>query len=299
VTTERVLKLTIEYDGTEFHGWQRQPGARTVEGAIEDALAELIPGGADIQGASRTDQGVHAAGQAASARVLSPIPTARFARALNGRLPPDVRVRDVEEAPPGFNARFAAVAKHYRYWIDRRPISGVFTRRYALHVPQPLDIDAMREAAAHFPGEHDFAAYRCVSDGPPRTSVRTVHAVEVTEEAGGDYLAIDVIGRSFLYKMVRTMAGTLLDVGAGRLSPLQVAESLRRGGRGAAGPTAPPHGLCLISVSYPGSPPVDGAWSRLAVPGLSGGAPPPGEGRTPGGPPGPRGSLIDFGAASG
>lgn len=272
-STERVLKLTIEYDGTDFHGWQRQPGARTVEGVIEDALAGLVPGGVPIQGASRTDQGVHALGQVASARVRSPIPTARFARALNGRLPPDVRVRELEEAPADFNARFSAVAKHYRYWIDRRDLPGVFTSRHALQVSGPLDLGAMNQAAVHLAGEHDFAAYQCASEGPPRLCVRTVHAVHVARDATGDFLAVDVAGRSFLYKMVRTMVGTLIDVGRGKRTIAQVLESLRSHSRSAAGPTVPPHGLFLVSVSYPGLPSMDGASVKLAIPGFRTGGP--------------------------
>ena len=276
MTTDRVLKLTIEYDGTDFHGWQRQPGERTVEGVIEDALAELVPGGVPIQGASRTDQGVHALGQVASAAVRSPIPTERFARALNGRLPRDVRVRELEEARADFNARFSAIAKHYRYWIDRRDLPGVFTSRHSIHVPGPLDLGAMSRAAAHFVGEHDFAAYQCASEGPPRHSVRTVHAVHVTGDATGDFLSIDVIGRSFLYKMVRTMVGTLIEVGRGRRAITDVPESLQSRSRSRAGPTAPPHGLFLISVSYHGLPSMDGASLRLAVPGFPVGDPAPG-----------------------
>jgi tRNA pseudouridine38-40 synthase len=262
VTVERCLKLTIEYEGTDFHGWQRQPGARTVAGAIEEALAGLVPGGVVLQGASRTDRGVHALGQVASARVLSAIPTARFARALNGRLPPDVRIREVEDAPPDFHARFAATGKHYRYWIDRRAVAGVLTRRYALHVPGRLDLDAMICAAAHFAGEHDFAAYQCASEGPPRPSVRTVYEVHVAADPPGEFVSIDVRGKSFLYKMVRTIVGTLLEVGQGKRTPLQVVESLGSRSRSAAGPTAPAHGLVLVSVSYPGLPSMDGASPR-------------------------------------
>ncbi len=244
----RNLKLTIQYDGTSFHGWQAQPGCRTVEGVLEDALGRLEGAIVDLHGASRTDQGVHALGQTASFHAASPIPTGRYAVALNGRLPPDVRVSSVEDAPPDFHARFSAAGKCYRYLVDRRVVPSVLLARYALHAPGPLDLAAMRRAAAHFLGEQDFASYQCESGNPPETTVRTIHAVLLQEDGG--LLAIEVWGRSFLYKMVRAMVGSLLEVGRGKWLPERIRESLIARDRRAAGPTLPAHGLCLLGVWY-------------------------------------------------
>ena len=211
---ERNVKLTIQYDGTAFFGWQRQPDTRTVQGVIEGALAELFHQHVELCGASRTDRGVHAEGQVASAACPASIPTIRLLRAINGCLPSDVRVRAVEEVASEFHARYAAIGKHYRYTLDRREVASPFRCRYALHYSYPLDVAAMREAARRLSGEHDFVSFQCTSDKPAANTVRLIHAVHVNEADHG--LLIDVRGRSFLYKMVRTMVGTLLEVGRAR-----------------------------------------------------------------------------------
>ncbi len=247
---ERNVKLTIQYDGTDFFGWQRQPDARTVQGVIEGALAELFHQHVELQGASRTDRGVHAEGQVASAACPASIPTIRLCRAINGCLPSDVRVRDVKDVAPEFHARFAALGKHYRYTIDRREVASPFRSRYALHYPYRLDVVTMREAARRFAGEHDFVSFQCTSDQAPASTVRLVHAVHVNES--GRELSIDVWGRSFLYKMVRTMVGTLIEVGRARHRPEWVTEILASRDRCRAGPTVAPHGLSLVRVYYDG-----------------------------------------------
>ncbi|MBI4605545.1 MAG: tRNA pseudouridine(38-40) synthase TruA [Planctomycetes bacterium] len=247
-TAERNLKLTLEYDGTDFHGWQAQPDCRTVEGVLREALRGLTGESPQIHGASRTDQGVHALGQAASFQTASPVPTERFALALNGKLPPDVRVLRCEEVEPGFSARFTALAKRYRYTIDRRGVPSVFLARYAHHHAGRLDLERMGSAARLFEGEHDFASYQCASGQPRETTVRTIHAVRILERSGR--LDVEVWGSSFLYKMVRTMAGTLLEVARGRWPPWRVAEILRSPGSESPGPTLPGKGLCLLEVYY-------------------------------------------------
>lgn len=241
--------MTIAYDGTDFHGWQRQRGLRTVAGTLEDALARLGPRPEEVQGASRTDQGVHARGQLAHARTESRVPAERFARALNGALPRDIRVLQAEEASPEFHARFSAIGKHYRYVFDRDGISDPFRSRYSLSVSEALDVGRMREAAERLVGERDFASFRSLEPASRRkdlSTVRTLWRIEVSEV--GTLLALDIWGRSFLYKMVRTLAGTLLAVGLGRWTPERVEEILHARDRSLAGPTLPPQGLRLEEV---------------------------------------------------
>ncbi len=247
---QRNLKLTIEYDGTDFHGWQRQQETRTVQGVLEEALAGLFRRRVELHGASRTDRGVHAAGQVASGTCPAVIPTDRLCRVINGCLPSDLRVREVVETSPAFHARFAAVGKHYRYTLDRSEVASPFRSRYALHCSHPLDVEAMREAAARFVGEHDYASFQCASGQEREETLRRIHAVRVEECAG--VLSIDVWGRSFLYRMVRTMVGTLLEVGRARHPPEWVTEILRSRDRRHAGPTAPPQGLSLMRVYFEG-----------------------------------------------
>jgi tRNA pseudouridine38-40 synthase len=244
----RNLKLTIEYDGTDFHGWQAQENVRTVEGVLSQALQGLLKEGAELHAASRTDQGVHARGQVVSFLTTTRIPAGRFPAALNGMLPWDVRVRKAEEADPAFNARFSAVGKHYRYRLDRGETDSPFLSRFALHYPGRLDVKAMREAARLMAGTHDFASFQCVSKRRLASTVRTVYDVRVGEE--GRFLWFDVWGKSFLYKMVRTMAGTLLEVGRGKWSPERIPALLSSVSRAAAGPTCPGNGLCLMAVYY-------------------------------------------------
>jgi tRNA pseudouridine38-40 synthase len=246
----RNLKLTVEYDGTLFHGWQQQPEVRTVEGVLRKELSTLTGEEVELNGASRTDRGVHAAGQVANFHTHSPIPADRFARVVNGRLPEDVRVLQVEEVLQDFHARFSAVGKRYRYSIDRSEVSNVFLARRTLHVPAPLDISSMREAAAHLLGEHDFAAFCCKSRGVEREqqTIRTVFRVAIEERQRLLYL--DVLGSSFLYKMVRTIAGSLLEVGRGRWTPGELRDGLLSLQRNRVGPTLPARGLSLERVYY-------------------------------------------------
>ncbi len=243
------VKLVLQYDGTDFHGWQRQPGVRTVQGVLEEALAALYGKPIATQGTSRTDAGVHAEGQAVSLTCPPSVPFARIARALHGRLPDDVRIRSVEEVASDFDARRSAFGKHYRYTIDVGPLRDVFARRWALHVDGVLDVDRMREAAGAFVGEQDYAAFQCASDQAPPDTVREVLAVAI-DDALPNRLFVHVLGRSFLYKMVRSMVGTLVDVGAGRRPPEFVRAALLARDRRAAGATAPARGLTLVEVFW-------------------------------------------------
>lgn len=251
---ETTLKLTIQYDGTDFHGWQAQEGVRTVQGTIEVALESLFGFRAEVAGAGRTDRGVHAEGQVASVVGEWPVPLSRWAAAANGRLPPDVRIVAVERAPDSFHARFSAAGKHYRYRLLRGEVADCFRARYALHYPGPLDLDAMRAVARELEGSRDFAAFRSRSgrERPGDPPVRTVRTLDrIVLERLEDVLDVHVYGRSFLYKMVRTLVGSLLEVGRGRWSPGELARRVRSLERGQVGPTLPPRGLCLVEVRYP------------------------------------------------
>jgi tRNA pseudouridine38-40 synthase len=244
----RNLKLTVEYDGTEFHGWQAQARLRTVAGVLAGELRELVGHEVTLAGASRTDRGVHALGQVVSFQTTSVIPAERFKLALNGRLPGDIRVRQVEPVGGEFHARFNAVGKHYRYLLHRRQGGSVFLSRYALTWSSPLELSAMQEAARSLIGKHDFASFQSKSSGAPEVTVRTLDTIQLAEE--DCFLRIDFWGGGFLYKMVRALAGTLLEVGRRRWAAGQVKEALEARDRRRAGPTAPPHGLCLVAVYY-------------------------------------------------
>ena len=246
--SERHLKLTVQYDGTEFHGWQRQLELRTAQGLLEEACSQLFGRSVEVAGASRTDRGVHAEGQVASLACVHPVPTDRVGRALNGLLSSDLQIVHVEPVGADFHARFSAFGKLYRYVVDCREVARVFRRRYAYHHPRRLDVDAMAKASECFVGEHDFAAFQCATDQQPSTTVRYIDAVSV--DTHDDFVEVNVWGRSFLYKMVRTMVGTLLEVGRGAWAPERGAAAWETVDRRAAGPTAPPEGLCLGRVFY-------------------------------------------------
>jgi tRNA pseudouridine38-40 synthase len=247
----RTVKLTIQYDGTNYVGWQRQPSGLSIQGLIEDALAPIEGGTAvTVHGAGRTDAGVHALAQVASASLEASLDAATLGRALNAVLPEDIRIIGVEDVAQSFHARFAAQAKTYEYRIINAPFADVFLFRYAWHIPQPLHFERMRAAAMPLVGRHDFSAFQGAGS-PVHSTARTVEAIEW--EAGGSFdrpLVFRVTGEGFLRHMVRNMVGTLVEVGAGRLAPEQVRAILESSSRTQAGPTAPAHGLFLVHVRY-------------------------------------------------
>ena len=254
----RNLRLGVEYDGTDFAGWQRQPGVPTVQQTLEEAAARIVGHRVSVVGAGRTDQGVHALGQVAGFRTTSRIAAARLPYAINTGLPASVRVRSAEDVPDTFHACRSATGKHYRYTIWRDPIPHALLNRFALTFPGPLYLAAMAEAAGRMQGRRDFRAFRGAAKGQEgRETTKEVWSVTVRDMT--PWLVIDVLGSGFLYSQVRTMTGTLLEVGRGKLAPEAVSAILASGDRRRAGPTAPPHGLCLVRVLYDPAPP---AWYR-------------------------------------
>lgn len=254
----RTFKATLSYDGTDFSGWQRQSNARSVQAEFEDALAFLEKRRVVVSGAGRTDSGVHALGQVASFKLANPIPATALHQALNATLPADVRVLNVEEAPSGFDARFLARSKLYRYRISNTRVMSPFQRRFAWHISRNLDLRQMTEAAHGLLGEHDFAAFQA-KGAKVRTSVRSITRSEWSEEpltGGGRLLAYEIAGTGFLKYMVRNIVGTLVEIGDGRRATGSIREVLGSKNRAIAGPTAPPHGLYLVRVDYDTARPV-------------------------------------------
>jgi tRNA pseudouridine38-40 synthase len=244
----RNLKLLLSYDGTDFHGWQTQPGLRTVQEAIEKAIGEITGETAFANASGRTDTGVHALGQVVNFKTDSHLDPHTLLRAINAHLPGDVIVRDAEEVALAFDACRHAKRKLYRYVIHDGPVPDVFLRRYAWHVPfRRLDDAAMAAAAKPLVGKHDFHSFE--TEWPNRqSSVRTITSLHV--ERREDQIWIEVEADGFLYNMVRAIAGTLVNVGREYWPASHVAEILNAEDRKQAGPTAPPQGLFLVRVSY-------------------------------------------------
>jgi tRNA pseudouridine38-40 synthase len=243
----RTLKLVVEYDGTSFSGWQRQDGQPTVQGCLEKALHAMTGQAISVRGAGRTDAGVHAEGQVASVEVASRIPALGFLRGMNTQIPPEIAVLEVTDMPAGFNARHDARGKIYRYQVWNHPVRSPRYARRAWHVYDPLDTHAMREAAMRLVGEHDFRNFRS-ADCDRKNTVRIMRRFDVRRE--GAMLSLEVEGTAFLRNMVRILAGTLVAVGKGRITPDQVEALLTSGDRSQAGVTAPACGLTLVRVIY-------------------------------------------------
>jgi len=243
----RKLKLVVEYDGTDFSGWQRQDGQRTVQGTLEDGVHQLLGERVEVRGAGRTDAGVHAAGQVASLSLQSRIPATGFLRGMNSLLPKDVAIVDSADAPAAFDARFSARGKVYRYRIWNHFVRSPLHERTSWHCRRPLDLDQMRQAAAVLCGEHDFRGFRA-SDCDRRNTVRVIRRFDLVKN--GALIELDVEATAFLKNMVRILVGTLADVGRGKRAIPDVLRALETGDRAAGGVTAPAAGLTLLNVSY-------------------------------------------------
>lgn len=244
--------MIVEYDGTNYAGWQRQANALAVQQVIEEALAKLTAEPVTIHGASRTDAGVHALGQSFHFDTHSHIPGEKFSYALNTILPPDIRIRASREAEPGFHARFSTKGKRYRYLFFDDRHAGALNRFTHAHSIYPLDEALMQAEAGALVGAHDFKAF-AASGSVVKDTVRTIWRAEVTRQ--GHDVQLIVEGNGFLYNMVRIIAGTLRDIGSGKLAPGALRRAIETGDRLDLGVTAPAHGLTLMKVFYQ-----DGEW---------------------------------------
>jgi tRNA pseudouridine38-40 synthase len=261
----RNIKLVIAYDGSDFHGWQAQPGQPTIQGILSELLNQITSEKVTAHGAGRTDSGVHAWGQVANFTTESARDAGEFARALNALLPPSIRIRHAEEVCAEFHARRLVIAKTYQYRIYRGPVVPPTLWRHVLHVPRRLDFAAMDQAARRFEGEHDFSSFAASTGSEEKDRARIMvrdialskmcvdtSASEKEGDPNGTREWLYTIrGRSFLRNMVRKIVGTLLEVGRGRLSPAEIDRLFALRDRTRSGPTAPARGLSLISVEYP------------------------------------------------
>ncbi len=244
---KRNIKIIVEYDGTNYGGWQRQKNSPSIQEELEKGLFKLTGKKILVQGAGRTDSGVHARGQVANFFTDSLIPPHRFSLALNAVLPRDIRVVESREVEADFHARFCAKARHYRYSMFIGPSGPAIGRHYYYHIPVQLDLEAMKKAVELFKGTHDFKAFQAAGR-VSKTTVRTIYDAKLTWQQ--PYLYFDIIGNGFLYNMVRIIVGTLIYVGKGKIDYREIENILKTGDRKLAGPTAPPHGLCLEKVFY-------------------------------------------------
>ncbi len=240
------VRAVVAYEGTDYQGFQRQANGPTVQGVLETALARVTREEIVLSAAGRTDSGVHAAGQVIAFETGWNHPLEALQRALNAVLPPDVAIREVAQVAPGFHPRYDARSRCYRYTIYNHPVRSPLGRRTSLHVPQRLGMEGMQEAARMLVGERDFATF-----GQPPQGDSTVRRVLQAEWSGEPpWLYFDVEANAFLYRMARSLVGTMLQVGLGRMTLASFAALLAARDRAQAGPTAPPHGLCLVEVRY-------------------------------------------------
>jgi tRNA pseudouridine38-40 synthase len=247
----RRIKIALSYDGTDYHGWQVQPGLATIQGTLEQAISGIEGSPVPVAGSGRTDAGVHALAQVAAFSIANPIPVDNLLRAMNRLLPRDIRVTRAEEAPLDFHPRFQAKAKTYEYRIFRAEICPPFERRYVYHHPYPLCVEEMIAAAPLLEGEHDFAAFAASDERdelPGNSKVRSIFCSRLAQES--DRLVYRVTGSGFLKHMVRNIVGVLLETGKGNVDRAGVLARLGPGSAIPPGPTAPARGLFLISVEY-------------------------------------------------
>jgi tRNA pseudouridine38-40 synthase len=256
----------MAYDGTDFHGWQRQPDEPTIQGLMETAIHKITGEPTTLWGSGRTDAGVHAANQVANFKTTCPIPGANLVRALNDILPASVRVKEACDVPLGFHARYGAMSKTYRYRILLAPVASPFIARFVYHCPYPLDRKAMQRAAQRFEGEHDFTSFAAAGDPsegndngpaqetPSRGNTRRLFSSRLRWHGKSSILVYEARGSGFLHHMVRNIVGTLLEIGRGKMKPEDVPRIIEARDRRLAGPTAPAQGLYLWKVSYKTKP---------------------------------------------
>ena len=243
----RNIKLIIEYDGKSFNGWQKQPNKLNIQGEIERAIGEITGEEIDLIASGRTDAGVHSLGQTANFKTNSNLPIEKIAIAINSKLKKSIVIKSAEEVDERFHSRYSVKSKTYRYTINNSPMGTAIYREMEYHVPMKLNIENMKKAAQFFEGEHDFKGFKA-SGTSSKSSVRTIYNADVRKE--GERIYIELTGSGFLYNMVRIIAGTLVDVGIGKINPEQIPNIIEAKDRSKAGKTLPAHGLCLMKVEY-------------------------------------------------
>ena len=243
----RNIKLTIEYDGKGFNGWQKQPNKPNIQGTIEQAIQSIVGHEVNLTASGRTDAGVHAISQVANFKTNSQIPIEKIAIAINSKLKKSIIIKKAEEVEETFHSRLNCKKKTYRYVINNSSQGTAIYRNLEYHIPNVLDVKKMQEAAKHFEGEHDFKAFKA-SGTSNKNSTRTIYKAEVKKQ--GDRIFIELTGNGFLYNMVRIIAGTLVDVGLGKLQPQDIPQIIESKKRENAGKTLQAHGLYLVSVEY-------------------------------------------------
>ena len=244
----RNIKLTIEYDGKDFNGWQKQPTKLNIQGTIEQAIKSITGEDVELNASGRTDAGVHALGQVANFKTNSQIPIEKFAIAINSRLKKSIVIKKAEEVDERFHSRLNCKRKTYRYIINNSPYGTAIYRYLETHIPQKLNVEKMKKAVKYFIGEHDFKAFKA-SGTSSKSSIRTIYKAEV-KEMPDDRIWIELTGNGFLYNMVRIIAGTLVDVGLGKINPEDIIKIIKSKKRENAGKTLPPQGLYLVKVEY-------------------------------------------------
>ena len=243
----RNIKLTIEYDGRDFNGWQKQPNKLNIQGTIENAIKAITGEEVELNASGRTDAGVHAYAQVANFKTNSNLPIEKFPLAINSKLKKSIIIKNAEEVDERFHSRLTCKRKTYRYVINNSSLGTAIYRNLEYHVSQSLDVDKMKEAVKHFEGEHDFKAFKA-SGTSSKSSVRTIFNANVYSI--DEKIHIELTGNGFLYNMVRIIAGTLVEVGLGKILPSEIPQIIETGKRENAGKTLPPHGLYLLNVEY-------------------------------------------------
>ena len=243
----RNIKLTIEYDGKDFNGWQKQPNKLNIQGEIEKAIFNVTGETVELYASGRTDAGVHALGQVANFKTNTTIPINKIAIAINSQLKKSIIIKQAEEVEEDFHSRYKCKQKTYRYIINNSLQGTAIYRYLEYHMPQELNIEKMKKAIKYFEGEHDFKAFKS-SGTSSKSSVRTIYKAEIKQNEEKIY--IELTGNGFLYNMVRIISGTLVDVGLGKIKAEDIPNIIEEGKRENAGKTLPPHGLYLVSVIY-------------------------------------------------
>lgn len=244
----RNIKLTIEYDGKDFNGWQKQPDKLNIQGSIESAIKQITGEDVELNASGRTDAGVHALGQVANFKTESNLPIEKFPIAINTKLKRSIRIIKAEEVDEKFHSRLACKRKTYRYVLNNSKFASAIYRNLETFIPQELNVENMKEAVKYFEGEHDFKAFKA-SGTSNKSSVRTIYKAKIIEMPN-NRIYIELTGNGFLYNMVRIIAGTLVDVGLGKINAKEIPEIILSGKRERAGKTMPPNGLFLVNVEY-------------------------------------------------